>query len=75
MNVQETLYNQTNAEIRQGEDSDVRERGITIIHSSTIETLKQEAEAKYPYPKPCCRLKKMHIDGLREAYVKRRIND
>jgi hypothetical protein len=75
MNVQETLYNQKDAEIRQGEDSDVRERGITIVHSSAIETLNKEAEEKYPYPKPCCRLKKMHVDGLREAYVKRMLND
>jgi hypothetical protein len=75
MNVQETLYNQKDAEIRQGEDSTIHRGGFTVVHTAAIETLKQEAAEKYPYPKLCCRLKKMHVDGLREAYVKRMLND
>ena len=75
MDVQTPLYNQTNAEIRQGEDSTIHRGGFTVIHTAAIETLNKEAAEKYPYPKPCCRLKKMHVDGLREAYVKRMLND
>jgi hypothetical protein len=75
MDVQTPLYNQTNAEIRQGEDSTIHRGGFTVIHTAAIETLNKEAAEKYPYPKPCCRLKEMHVDGLREAYVKRMLND
>jgi hypothetical protein len=75
MNVQETLYNQKDAEIRQGEDSTIHRGGFTVLYSALVEAINKEAAEKYPYPKPCCRLKKMHVDGLREAYVKRMLND
>lgn len=48
---------------------------MKTMEKEKLNDIKQQAEAKYPYPRGACKVARMQIDGKRYSYMQRLIKE